>query len=512
MSRIVFIFILILVAGVNSIIAQDEGVSKKSVTIELSKEKKLEIYIDEIKQIYNKLGIKKGNVQIDKNGKISLEGTFKDYDEFLSAYMVAQAVAGVNNVNPAYNIVIAKILKRPSEECLALAMAGFPKKCKNYIDIQVNATLDLEELEKQRKEQTLPPALVEASKVFERIKQKKQSIQKNKREEVIQGSFSKEKDTMLQTTIPNKEAVIIAVGKYKYDILPLGEAVINDAYLVKDALEKRGFKVTLLINENATYENTKKTIKEVIERLRDGDTLFIYASTHGAPKSPNGDTGIVLYDTWIEGKNCQTLDQGIKNFEEQKQENRGDFFKSFFGSSKKVDDAKTRDIIITATKMCKFLKNSLVLTEDILPLIEASGKNIRLVVNPDVCYSGGALKSVLGNVKDEVYTYNEDVTKNLVNLISSPFIFISATSENQPSLQKVFNDKQHGIFTYYYYKNLPTYKYDLYETWISQKETIRKESGIECRKLKQEKRGGENCAEEGQIPLYISNGVVSNEL
>lgn len=511
MGRIILVFYFLLIIGINYVLAQEEEeVSKRSVSVGISKEEKLERYIDEIKEIYSKLGIKKGYVQVDKNGKISLEGTFKDYDEFLSAYMVAQAVAGVNNVNPAYNVVVAKILKRPSEECLALAMAGFPKQCKNYIDIQTNATLDLEELERQRREQGLPPALIEAAKIFEKIKEKGDGMQKDK-------GKKGEKDITLQETISVKEAIIIAVGKYKHDIIPsLGDAVINDAYLVKDMLEKRGFKVTMLINENATYENTKKAIRQVIERLKDGDTLFLYASTHGAPKSPNGDTGIVLYDTWVEKKPggmtaCQTLEEGLKRFEEPKKESKSDFLKSFIGSSKKVDESKARDIVITASKMCTFLKNSLVLTDDVLPLIEASGKKIRLIVNPDVCYSGGALKSILGSVKDEVYTYNEYVAGNLVNLISAPFIFISATSQNQLSLQKEFNGKQHGIFSYYFYNSLPSNNYNLHQTFESSKDIIKKESGMACRKLK-EKRGSENCAVEGQIPLYINNGKASNEL
>ena len=377
--------------------------------------------VDKINVTFQKVGIKKGFVQ-EEDGKIILKGNYKNYDEFLSAYMIAQAIAGVSKVSPVYDVVKSNIVERNLELCVAYNMLGYPEECPSKV-------------------------LYNAA-----------------------GKHAKYK----------KYALLIGIGKFKYNINPLGEAPINDVNLVKKVLEKKGYKVYTLVNEKATYENVAKTIRKIVEEIPNGGTFFFYASTHGAPKSPDGETGVVLYDTSVEGKACQTL----KNVQ--------------------VSDSYTRDIVITASKMCNFLVNSLTLTEDIIPILTASGKQIRFISSLDVCYSGRALKPYLGNILDEAYATDKESAVRISGIFPYEMIYISSASGNQLSLQANFNGKEHGIFTYNYYTTLPQEKYDTYKTYLKVKPEVSKESGNYCRLMKRNVAQAK-CDENGQNPLYIKN-------
>ena len=377
--------------------------------------------IEKINDAFQKVGITKGYVQEEK-GKIILKGNYRNYDEFLSAYMIAQAIAGVNKVSPVYDVVKSNIVERNLEVCVAYSMLGFPEKCPTPISYAVG---------KENKKQ-------------------------------------------------QKYALLIGVGKFKYNINPLGNAPINDVNLVKGVLEKRGYKVYTLINEEATYENVIKTIRKILEEIPDGGTFFFYASTHGAPKSPDGETGIVLYDTSVEGRACQTL------------------------KNARVSDSYTRDIIITANRMCNFLVNSLTLTEDIIPMLTASGKRIRFIASLDVCYSGRALKPYLGNLIDEVYATDDKSALRISGVFPYEMIYISSASGNQLSLQADFNGKEYGIFTYEYYTTIPQEGFDTYQTFEKVKNRVTEKSGNFCRAI--QNRGIQSgCDANGQRPLYIKN-------
>lgn len=390
----------------------------------------------QINNAFKESGIDKGFVERNKdNEKIELKGDYKDYDQFLSAYMIAQAIAGVNEVSPAFDVENANIIIRNTELCSAAAMLGKPERCPTYIATITQKT-------------------------------------------------DKEFDKKMKKS--GKYAILIGVGQFKYINAPLGDAPLNDIQLVKTALEKRGFNVLTLKNEEATYENTKKTIARVINMMKDGDTLFLFASSHGSPKSPEGETGVVLYDTSVEGVNCKDLEPD------------------------KINNQATRDIIITAKKMCNLLKNSLSLEEDVLPLIITSGKNINFIASFDICYSGGALKNILGNVKNESYAMTDKSAEKIVNFVDFPFAYISSASGAQQALQKKFVDKEYGIFTYYYYTTLPTKDYNLVKTYRETKDNISKESAETCREIKSRNTEG-SCADTGQTPLLIKNNKLPEE-
>ncbi|MEJ5172807.1 MAG: caspase family protein [Hydrogenothermaceae bacterium] len=419
--------------------------------------KALEVYSDKLPKILDTLesiGLKCGTAQdnlkskfdcieVDgKTGFFRLKGEFKDYDQFLSAYMIVQSIAGVSKVSLVFDIFDTKIKVRNVEKCFVSLFSGdYSNECKIYKPIQASS--------------------------FDNKVQKKH----------------------------NKYALIIAVGKYKF--LPsekfLGDAPINDAELVKANLERKGYKVILLKNEEATKDNVLKTLDEIIAKLPEKEgTLYFYASSHGSPKDPNGETGIVLYDTSIENSDsCNTIADAL--------------------NKNNIGDTKIRDILITAKKMCNVLRNSITLNEDIIPRLSASNKKIKFISNLDVCYSGIALKKAIDNISsDDIYSPDQTVAKYLTGIYPNPMIYISSASGEQLSMQRKFGDKDYGIFTYNFYKSLAKNKYNIEINYKNTLQIIKESTGEACRNLKKS-RGDSKCDENGQNPLFFKNSLIKSE-
>lgn len=212
--------------------------------------------IDKINQAFQKAGIFEGYVQYDEKTKMfEIKGKFRNYDEFLYAYMIAQVFAGVSKVSPAYSIKHAVIIHTPIELCLPYAILG--KECPHH----------------KRKVGEEP---------LERIQTSTQ----------IKG---------------NKYALVIGVSQF-VNIDNGVPGADNDAIMWGKYLESRGFEVTYLINENATKEKVRSAIRDIVSRLVDGDTFILLAASHGTPKNVDGEVGIVLYDSIGElnkkGKGC----------------------------------------------------------------------------------------------------------------------------------------------------------------------------------------------------------------
>lgn len=138
----------------------------------------------------------------------------------------------------------------------------------------------------------------------------------------------------------------------------------EDALAFESYLRERGYKTTLLTNENATIDRVKKEIERLSGLIGDGDELVVFAASHGAPVDDNGEVGIVLYDSTSEkkGKKCGETILGDKT----------------------VD---------AANKMCAIVRNSLSVKANIIDILR--DRKINLVVILDTCYSGDALRSYL---------------------------------------------------------------------------------------------------------------------
>ncbi|MEZ0322881.1 MAG: caspase family protein [Hydrogenothermaceae bacterium] len=423
--------------------------------IQTSKSFQIDGELSKISEALEKIGVDCGTVQDRDNGKyrciekdsktgvLRLKGEYKDYDQFLSAYMIVQSIVGVNRVSPVFDTFDTNIRIRNIERCFIALFSDNTEdkeKCKIY---EFNTL---------------------------------QKVGSNK---------------------SSKYALIVAVGKFKY--IPgasLGDAPLNDAELVRDTLQKRGYEVNILTNEKATKDNVLRTLDEIIAKIpKDGGILYFYASTHGAPKDPKGETGIVLYDTSLEkSSSCNTIDDTLSK------------------NNDKIDK-NFRDILVTAKKMCNMLSNSITLNEDIIPRLIASNKKIKFISNLDVCYSGIALKKAIENIKsDDVYTPDKNVATYLTSIYPNPMIYLSSASGEQLSMQTEFNGKQYGVFSYYFYKNLPKNSYNIDRNYNNTLKIIKETSGESCRKIKESRSGtGVKCSEEGQSPLLFKNSLIKKE-
>jgi hypothetical protein len=448
-------------------------------------ESELNTLLDDINKAFKVAGIERAYVQFNEiDKKIELTGVFKDYDEFLSAFMIAQAHAGVSKVSPAYNPATTVIKIKTAEKCISQLMLERSLECKSYIEYKEPINMELFDKKMISKKQD---------------KLKSQEI----------------------SEVEDKLALIIAVGKYQY-INNWLQGPPNDAELVREILKQRGYKTVVLKDENATLKNVLQTIEKELASLKPNGTFLLYVSTHGTPIEPNGMIGFVMYDTNIKEVKCKTLENAKTKFhqsEDKKEsivnapEEKSKPFKGVLFDINKIlktqqntdkISAKTKDIIITANQMCNLVESSLKMS-DVLKIVSSINKPIRFISIIDTCYSGSALKHLIEGLKEEVYHPEPKVVEKLVHTIEKDFIYSSAASGEQPSMETQFPEgKTFGVYTYYYFNNLPKNEYDTELTYKLSFNEIRKVSSDFCKKEKS-KNINNRCSESGQTPIYIKN-------
>ena len=99
-----------------------------------------------------------------------------------------------------------------------------------------------------------------------------------------------------------QEKRALLVGISKYDIALTGYQWnningANDVKLLKPILKSKGFKVSTLINEQATHNNIIDGINKLIATSKNGDIVYFHFSGHGQPvEDINGDEA----DGWDE--------------------------------------------------------------------------------------------------------------------------------------------------------------------------------------------------------------------
>ena len=431
-----------------------------ALSIGVSYASTMDDYINQINAVYHDIGLqsfgKGAYVQLGSNGKIDLKGDYKSYKDFEEAFYIAESIAGVSNVNPAFNVINANIIERPLEECTAYSMENEPSKCPNLIN------------------------------AYNTSSQK-----------------------------PEKLAIIVAVGKF--EILPqqlkqnvnLFPGPENDANLVSDILAKKGFKIEKIYDKEATFQNVENAIRNAIAKLPNGSTLVLYFSSHGSPKTPIGETGAILYNSFV-----AKLPQGC----------------NYYNSSVQNSGEYSRDIVVanalkSAQGICKVIRRSLIISRDVLPLIAESGKDINLVVIEDICYSGASFKGYIPDAKiDDVYAPTKLVADNLVGLDPYPMILVTSASGEQTAEQASINIKNgelcspkaqnrdcvtHGIFTYYYFTGLPKYQYYLYKTYQAEFPIVENVSHIVKMGSNKNVSSVDN-KDVNQTPLFISNKNLSD--
>ena len=307
----------------------------------------LDQVIDKINAEFRKAGIKEGNVQHDGKGKIRLTGTFYTYDEFLLAHMIAQLMAG-DKFNPIYDNVEAIIKATTAELCFPYAVAG--KTCPY-------------------------------------------------------GRFSIDMPAKVKTLKTNKKmkyALVIGVSKFANKI-PGVPGADNDAKAFAEYLQSKGYQVKLLVDEQATQQNVKKAIEEILGNIKDGDEFVFFAASHGGPVDYNGETAVVLYDSAvIPGRECQV---------------------------KPSSDSKSTTID-AALKMCALVKNGLSIKEHIINPF--ASKKVNIAVFIDACYSGDALKPYIGVEDGRVISLLPEY-KERIRYMPNLAVFVAAADGNNRS-------------------------------------------------------------------------------
>lgn len=100
----------------------------------------------------------------------------------------------------------------------------------------------------------------------------------------------------------NKRAFLVGISDYQFNSSNIANCWnnihgANDVAILSPTLKKHGFRITSLINENATAQNIRKQLSEFISSCKAGDMVYLHFSCHGQPvEDTNGDEA----DGWDE--------------------------------------------------------------------------------------------------------------------------------------------------------------------------------------------------------------------
>jgi hypothetical protein len=178
-------------------------------------------------------------------GKLQLVGHYKNEDEVVRVFAIAQAMVGSDWVSP---VKPGHIDVEAWQECLKNRIAG--RVCTGW---------DIE-----------PYSL----------------------------------DKMPPGPVRNRYALVVGVGEFKNGIRPLRFAA-NDAKAVADYLAAPKFgnfpkaNITLLTDEQATSQAIQASLTDIESKVQKDDMVVVYISSHGAPPNIYGHVNIVTYDTEV---------------------------------------------------------------------------------------------------------------------------------------------------------------------------------------------------------------------
>lgn len=82
-----------------------------------------------------------------------------------------------------------------------------------------------------------------------------------------------------------KRAFMVGISNYHTNGYKIWNNIhgVEDVALLKPELEKKGFKVQTLINEQATYQGILNTLNSFIATSKKGDIVYLHFSCHGQP-------------------------------------------------------------------------------------------------------------------------------------------------------------------------------------------------------------------------------------
>ena len=220
---------------------------------------------------------------------------------------------------------------------------------------------------------------------------------------------------------PHAQAIVIGIGAYRQK-LPAADYADGDARAVaKHLRHDLGYQdenIATLINEQAARSDFEKYFERWLpNRVQAGDEVFVYFSGHGAPNPKTGDSYLVPYDG---------------------------------------DPAYLPETAFPVKRLYAALAK--------LP-----AKKITVVM--DSCFSGAGGRSVIAKGARPLVTVADDV-------VPAKITVISASAGDQVS--NAYEEKRHGLFTYYFLKGLETHRADLRGVYDSLKSQV---SGYARREL-----------------------------
>jgi hypothetical protein len=195
----------------------------------------------------------------------------------------------------------------------------------------------------------------------------------------------------------------LVIGIERYQSVPKSDFAYNDARSVKAYLLSLGFaerNIEFLADERATLSAIRKSVESWLpNRVKPGSRIFFYYSGHGAPDPATGEAFIVPYD----GDPAYLNDTGypIKRLYE------------------KLGAAKAAEVIVVM----------------------------------DSCFSGSGGRSVLAKGARPLVLMAD-------TLVIPPGMAILASTQGS-QISTSFEEKEHGVFTYYFLKALKEGKSDI---------------------------------------------------
>lgn len=232
-----------------------------------------------------------------------------------------------------------------------------------------------------------------------------------------------------------KRAFMVGISHYDTTLTGYQWNNINgaeDVKLLSPILKKQGFDLTVLTDEQATFDNITSQMSQFISKTRKGDIVYIHFSTHGQPvEDLNGDEE----DGW---------DEAIVPIDAYKLYKKG----VYEGKKHLIDDQ---------------------LNQYVKKLREKIGTSGFLYVVIDACHAGTSSRANDETVRGTKvgFTYNNKVfkpsttKKSHYRIESSPkmanVLFIEACRPDQVNMEIKVGDKLYGPLSYNIAQALSSY-------------------------------------------------------
>ena len=228
-----------------------------------------------------------------------------------------------------------------------------------------------------------------------------------------------------------KRAFLVGISKYRAN----GRTAWGNIHGKEDvdslapALIKKGFAVTTLVNEQATYQGITNSLKRLIIETEKGDIVFIHFSCHGQP----------VEDGLLKGypkDEKDGYDEAIVPIDAGKEYSQN----GYKGDKHLIDDELNGYIKSLRTKIGP--KGMLYVTIDACHAGESSRKGLETVRGTNEALTSQASKDY-NPKRDTIRHYNVEKAPNL-----SPVLFIEACKARERNTELRIKGKEYGALSY----------------------------------------------------------------